>query len=40
VFVVKRGYDRKWFLSMRCITKLMTGEKHYGVYVVDEGCEG
>jgi hypothetical protein len=34
------GYDRKRYVTMRYITKLMRGEKHYGVYVVDEGCEG
>jgi hypothetical protein len=34
------GYERKKrYVSMRCITKFMRGEKQYGVSVVDEGCE-
>jgi hypothetical protein len=33
------GCERKRYVSMKCITKVTSGEKHYGVYVVDEGCE-
>jgi hypothetical protein len=40
VFAVNRGYERKPYVSMRCITKFMRGKKYDGVYLVDEGCEG
>jgi hypothetical protein len=33
------GYERKRYVSMRCIANLRRGEQQYGVYVVDEGCE-
>jgi hypothetical protein len=34
------GHEReKRYVSMKCITKFMRGDKHYGVYVVDEGGE-
>jgi hypothetical protein len=27
-------------VSMMCIPKLTRGDKHYGMYEADEGCEG
>jgi hypothetical protein len=39
-FLLIGGYERKRYVNMRCITKLMRGDRQYGVYVVDKGYEG